>query len=208
MPIKSYFIFCLLFIFNSSARADVMETARQAYLAEQYSEAEKIWVKQAESGNATAQYNLALQYNSGKGLPRNVPMSEHWLKQSANENLVDAYASLNNKVLQPGQGYQVNFDTGPEYWLKSQQPGSYTIQIASSRNKSLIEKYYTELGVQRLGGYFQYKRDGALWYVLVYGSYETVAQANSAITGLPENLRKWTPWVRKIGQLQKLSTNL
>jgi len=208
MPIKSYFIFFLFLVFTAVSHADDMQIARQAYQAGQYSEAEKIWVKQAESGNATAQYNLALQYKSGKGLTQNVPMSEHWLKQSANQSQVEAYVALNNKVLQPGQGTQVSFDTGPEYWLKSQEPGSYTIQIASSRNKNLIEKYYTELGVQRLGGYFQYKRDGALWYVLVYGSYDSVAQANTAISGLPEDLRKWTPWVRKIGQLQKLSTNL
>lgn len=48
-------------------------------------------------------------------------------------------------------------------------------------------------------------KDGIDRFALVYGVYKTVAAANVAIKDLPDELRKKTPWVRKIRSIHKVS---
>jgi len=50
--------------------------------------------------------------------------------------------------------------------------------------------------------YYQKNRDGAPWFALVYGSYDSRAAAMTASKSLPGSLRKNKPWIRKIGDIQ------
>jgi DamX protein len=93
----------------------------------------------------------------------------------------------------------------PALWLDKQEPEKYTIQLASSRYEKSIIKSYEKNNLNGNGGYYHYVRDGVDRYALIYGTYKTVADANVAMKSLPSELRKKTPWVRKIESLQNIS---
>ena len=57
-------------------------------------EAVKWYSKAAEQGDATAQYNLGLMYNSGKGVPRDDAEALNWWRKAAGQGLAAAHDIL------------------------------------------------------------------------------------------------------------------
>lgn len=80
-------------------------------------------------------------------------------------------------------------------------PDSYTIQLVAMNTRRALEPL---LARDDLGDAFvaQVERDGASYYVLLVGEYETVLQARQAMDDLAEDLRALEPWVRPMRDLQ------
>lgn len=194
-------ILCL----TTSVFASTVAEALRASENNQSDEAVKIWSQLAASGNVTAKFNLAKHYDSGVGIEHDVNIANKWYKNATRSGLVEAYLHLNKNALSAAKGLTINFNSGPMQWLDKQDQKLYTVQLASSGNEELIKKYYLENNIQNEGGYYHYVREGEDRYALVYGVYDSVAEANVAISQFPENLRKWTPWVRNIRTLQNIS---
>lgn len=206
--IKNYLKTLILFIpflFSSQNFAASVSDAIQASENNDNTEAVKLWSELANAGNTIAQYNLASYYSTGKSVDKNKQSANKWLKNATRSGLIEAYLNLNKKAIAPANGMTISFYSDPASWLSKQKPGQYTIQLASSRNKKSIIKNYSDNNIKSNGGYYHYIRNGVDRYALIYGSYKTVAQANKAIKKLPQDLRKKTPWVRKIKSLQKIS---
>jgi len=194
----------LFLVTNGSAFAITVADAVEAS-SNNDKEAVKMWSQLANKGNAIAEYNLASHYSQGVGVIKNAGTSTQWLKKATRSGLVQAYTNLNSKAVTSANGMQLTFYSGPLNWLKEQDPSQYTIQLASSRKEKSIEKIYDENFLNNKGGYYHYKRNGVDRYALIYGTYNTVAEAKAAISLLPAKLRKTTPWVRKINSIQKIS---
>lgn len=196
----------LIFIlFTSQNIAATVSDAVQASENNDAAEAVKLWSQLADEGNLIAKFNLANHYSSGNGVKKNELLAEQWLKDAARSGLIEAYLNLNDQAIAPAKGQRLSFQVGPTIWLKKQEPNKYTIQLASSRYEKSILKSYEKNNLKGKGGYYHYLRDGVDRYALVYGAYKTVAAANAAMKTLPNELRKKTPWVRKIKSIQKLS---
>lgn len=198
-------ILSILILFSSQNMATSVSDAVIASKNNNVIEAAKLWSKLADSGNTIAQFNLATHYSEGKGVQKNKVLAEQWWKDATRSGLIEAYLSLNKQAVTPANGKTISFEIGPVFWLEKQNPRKYTIQLASSRYEKSIKKSYDENNLKGKGGYYHYVRDGVDRYALIYGAYKTVAAANTAIKNLPQNLRKKTPWVRKIKSLQKIS---
>jgi len=168
--------------------------------------AANLWQQLANDGDAIAQYNLALLYKQGEGVNVDENMSNYWLTMAARQGMVQAYQRLNtNSVQATRQKLSITaLSVGPQQWVSSQNPRHYTLQLASSTNKQLIEKYYSLNDLSGQAGYYSSMRQGERWYALVYGSYDSVHSAKSAIADLPQDLRKWSPWVRNIRSIHKI----
>ena len=208
LKVKEYLKFILpifLIFLSAPGFANTVDAALEAGINQQHAEAIKIWSSLANSGNTIAQYNLANYYAKGRGVQINNRLSGKWLRTAMRSGLVQAYLNFNKKAVAPANGATISFNVGPVFWLAKQEPKKYTIQLASSRKEALIKKYYEENDIKGKGGYYHYVRDGVDRYALIYGSYNSVGAANEAIAKFPEKLRKWTPWVRKIKSLQKIS---
>jgi len=171
-----------------------------------YKMAATLWLQLANDGDVIAQYNLALLYKFGEGVTVDKNMSNYWLTMAARQGMVQAYQSLNTSSVQATEQRLAvaSLDIGPQQWVSSQNPRYYTLQLASSTNRQLIEKYYSLNDLSGKAGYYSSMRQGERWYALVYGSYNSVHSAKSAITDLPQNLRKWSPWVRNIRSIHKI----
>ena len=187
--------------------ADERDRAIQAHTSGDYALAAQLWLPLANSGDPIAQYNIALLYRDGLGVREDQNVSQYWLMASARQGLADSYVQVN------GQAFQVTKQRvrvakavlGPEEWVATQKPRNYTLQLASSTNKDLIVKYYEENDLTGVAGYYKSKREGEYWYALVYGSYSSVNEAKAAIATLPKDLKKWSPWVRNIKSIHKIT---
>ena len=197
--------FSLLIFFSVQSLAVTVSDGIDASKNNDQAGAVKIWAQLASAGNPVAQYNLANHYSAGKGIQKNESMAEQWLRDATHSGLIQAYTNLNKEGVTPANGITLSFNISPKLWLEKQEPNKYTIQVASSRNESSIKKSFEDNNIKGNGGYYHYIRDGVDRYALVYGTYKTVAAANVAMKKLPENLRKKTPWVRKIKSLQNIS---
>ena len=182
------------------------ELAMVAYTHGDFEKAASLWRALAKSGDALAQYNLGQLYFHGKGVNQDANVARYWLSQAARQGLSQAYAMLSDKALAPTQAPQTNadFELDPRIWIKAQDPKFYTLQLASSTNEHLIKKYFEENQLEGLAGYYRSRRSGEDWYALVYGAFPSAAAAKEAIDELPEDLRKWSPWVRNIRAIQKI----
>ena len=193
----------LLFILNTSFAQSLQQAAKH-FSEQQYPEAYKIYVALAQGGDAIAQYNLGLMFKNGLGQEQDNDQANFWFQQAAKQGLVQAYNQIQDKSIASAIGVQVKLEYGPQEWVKAQKANHYTLQLASSTNKDLIHKYYVENSLQGKAGYYRNRRQGENWYALVYGSYPSVSAANAAVADLPADLRKWSPWVRKLKDIQRL----
>lgn len=185
---------------QASSKSDaVLATKHGNYIV-----ALNMWTRLAEKGDTTAQYNLGVFYMKGLGVAANHQEASRWFQESAKSGLVQAYNQLGNIGIRPGQ-IAVKTTVTPQQWIVEQLAENYTLQLASSKSQKLISKYYQENNLHGIAGYYRSLRQGEFWYSLVYGSYNTATDAKLSITTLPKNLRRWSPWVRKIKDIQRIT---
>lgn len=181
-------------------------TALSAHSSGDFQGAAKLWQELANDGDVNAQYNLSLLYENGTGVGQDQNLARYWLSMAARQGFALAYQKLNPKSLSPTEQRTAvqQLITTPQEWVAAQDPGHYTLQLASSTNQALIRKYFDENQLQGKAGYYSSMRQGERWYALVYGAYPSVNAAKAAIATLPQDLRKWSPWVRNIRSIHKI----
>lgn len=181
----------------------------QALMAQQqgnYTKAIKLWLPLANAGDPVAQFNLALLYQQSEGIMADENLSRYWFSMAARQGMVEAYAAINPQAIKPtDQPAHVALTLGPQEWIAAQKPGYFTLQLASSSNKALIQKYYKENNLAGKAGYYHSRRSGEDWYSLVYGAYPSLQAAKAAIGNLPASLKKWSPWVRKVKTIHEIT---
>lgn len=211
----------ILSLWQAQVQADTRSLAASAAGRGDYVQALGLWKTLAEAGDATAQYNIALLYQQGLGVARNEAEALRWFRSAAEHGLVQASRQLNRGSVKPNDKVRfammgaaplpalpnrpsVSFDSEAETWVFSQEPSYYTLQLASSRNRELIEKYYVENRLKGKAGFYRSMREGQEWFALVYGAFSSVSEARAAIEELPPELQKWSPWVRNIRDIHKI----
>lgn len=179
--------------------------ALEAHSKKDFQVAARLWQELANEGDVVAQYNLSLLYENGSGVNQDKNLARYWLTMAARQGMVQAYHRLNARSVNPtSERVAVQLITTPQEWVAAQSPKYYTLQLASSTNQALIRKYYDENNLQGKAGYYSSMRTGERWYALVYGAYPSVNEAKAAIADLPQDLRKWSPWVRNIRSIHKI----
>ncbi|MDR3443167.1 MAG: AAA family ATPase [Legionella sp.] len=83
-----------------------------------------------------------------------------------------------------------------------QEPKLYTIQLVASPEKIDMQRFKNGSKLlsesAKLG---HYKEKKETWYVLTFGEYSTVSEAQKSIDQLPPALTRLNPWVRTISTL-------
>jgi septal ring-binding cell division protein DamX len=180
-------------------------TAINATKQGNYTLALNLWTQLAQQGDSVAQYNLGIFYSEGLGTKPNSYEANRWFRVASQSGLVQAYNRLKTQGIKPSGLIAIRTVVTPEHWVTELEPSKYTLQLASSKSKKLIEKYYTDNNLQNKAGYYSSMRQGERWYALVFGSYSTVSKAKIAFKDIPANLRKWSPWVRKIKDIHSIT---
>jgi len=90
-----------------------------------------------------------------------------------------------------------------ENWLLNQRPESFTLQLIGVGDAEGVQRF---LRSQRLRGdvaYFQTRRNGKPWFIVVTGVYPSRAAAVAARDRLPVKLRKSGAWPRTLGSVHE-----
>ena len=74
-----------------------------AWAAQNYDEAIRIWRPLADRGDPDAQYNLAQAYFLGRGVPQNMVLAEQWYMRAARQGHPEATANYGLLLFQNGR---------------------------------------------------------------------------------------------------------
>ena len=88
--------FLLLFSGSSGVFGDDYQDGWDAYERQDYKTAYKLWLPLAEQGDALAQFNLALMYEDGQGVPQDYQEAFKWYRLSAEQGLSNAQYNVGN----------------------------------------------------------------------------------------------------------------
>ena len=111
-----------VFSFQSTAWADTPEQQFQqgfeASTRGDYQTAFKLWLPLAEQGDATAQFNLGVMYDEGRGVKQDYFEAVKWFRQAAEQRDASAQFILGSSYLF-GKGVQVNKSLAKEWFSKA-----------------------------------------------------------------------------------------
>jgi MSHA biogenesis protein MshM len=94
-----------------------------------------------------------------------------------------------------------------EGWLLVQNPDHFTLQIFSVSSKDALFTYVNENEMNDLVAFCRTVSDKGTAYKLFYGIYKTRKAAVAAARKLPKEVKKFSPWVRKMSLIQTIINN-
>jgi chromosome segregation ATPase len=83
-------------------------------------------------------------------------------------------------------------------WQALRDRGGYTIQLVGVSSQDSIAGFAARHGLQGELAYITTQREGQAWHILIYGMYESYAEASQALQRLPDSLKSQQPWARKM----------
>jgi DamX protein len=87
-------------------------------------------------------------------------------------------------------------------WLKSRQPGHYTLQLLGARDRAAVQKFARDQQIASPHAIFERRLDGKPWYSLVVGDYPDRAAAVAARERLPAAIKRPGVWPRTFESIQ------
>ncbi|MGM0526028.1 MAG: SPOR domain-containing protein [Pseudomonadota bacterium] len=84
--------------------------------------------------------------------------------------------------------------------ILERSPESYALQIAIISNQQLLTEFRQDYQLTDMTDVYQ-RNDGA--YVIVYGNFDSLDQARSAVQQLPASVQSMEPWAKSTGTMQK-----
>lgn len=88
-------------------------------------------------------------------------------------------------------------------WVLQQNPKHFTLQLMGSSTLSAVENIASSPRLRDQASVYKIMHNEQDWYVLLYGVYNSRADAKTAISKLPASLRKNTPWIRPYADIQQ-----
>ncbi len=87
-------------------------------------------------------------------------------------------------------------------WVRAQPPEAWTVQVAGLSTRAAMERFLAAQPAGEPFVGFATRRGSADWFVLVYGSFESRAEASAAAARLPPSVGRVRPWIRRFADLQ------
>ena len=109
-----------------------------------YQTAFKEWKPLAEQGYASAQFNLALMYHEGHGVPQNYTQAFYWYNKAAAQGYADAHCNL-GVMYSNGQGVPQSYNQALYWYKKAAEQGDakaqYNLGIMYGSGQGIPQNY-------------------------------------------------------------------
>lgn len=105
----------------------------------------------------------------------------------------------------PRSSAPADADLNGRAWLMAQEPGRYTLQIASTPNQAGAANFISRHQLPGKTTAIAIRRNDQTQYLVVHGSYATAAEARRAIAALPQQIRRNEPFARSMQSLQAIA---
>jgi len=87
-------------------------------------------------------------------------------------------------------------------WILVQNANLFTVQMSASTDRASVESFLANNQLEAPNSIFSFERNGATWYALVHGLYDSIEQARQDIEKMPASARTNQPWIRAVGRIQ------
>jgi tetratricopeptide (TPR) repeat protein len=125
-----------------SAFGGQFEDAMAAYERSDYTTAFRLLTPLAERGDARAQHNLGVMYDSGRGIPQDYPKAWKWYRRAADQGIPEAQHNL-GLMHAYGQGVPQNYPEAAKWYRRAAEQGMPDSQV------NLGVMYYNGQGVPK-----------------------------------------------------------
>jgi len=123
-------------------------------------------------------------------------------KMIAKQSSADANQVIDSKTEFQAVENTSNTATG-KAWVMAQPAKNYTFQIAGLSRETQLKQYLNENELPEDIWTYQTLRNNKPWYVVLYGSFTSIEQANAAKLKLPATVQKDKPWLKRFVQIQR-----
>ncbi len=188
-----------------------------------YRTAAKWYQKSAEVGYPYAQYNLGMLYLTGKGVKKNQDEAIYWLQIASLQGVKQASETLERLGQKSApkdethtvkaapkkryHGAPLPVKTPPDSkdaaWVAAQNPDHYTLHLAGSYDLASLTTVAQSAPDQSQVAYYAVSVRDKNWFSLIYGSYESAQVAKQELEKMPNDIKKWSPLVRKFSEVQE-----
>jgi len=141
----------LSLVLNGTALAATMEEVTAAIKEEKFGRAARLLTEMANTGDAEAQFLLALMFENGRGVTQNYREAFQWYKKAADQGLASAQNNL-AQLYSQGKGVKQDFQEAFRLYRRAAEAGSPIAQY------NLGVRYMKGEGVE------QNFQEGAKWY--------------------------------------------
>ena len=127
--LKTFTVFIALLV--SSAFVGYAQNFEEGAVAAKrgdYAEALRIWEPLAEQGDATAQYNLGVMYNYGRGVAQDFKTSANWFHLAAEQGAAKAQYNL-GVMYYDGNGVRQDYKTARKWFQLAAEQGDAEAQF-------------------------------------------------------------------------------
>ena len=173
----------------------------------------------AKAGDSDAQYALGYMYYYGINTPRDLDAAKVWIGRSAEQGQVLAKQALTVMGTTPPpvvvtKPPQVQDHHQPVIAALQRQPVyssppavsvrqvttaismGYTLQLMGTHDLNEINRLIKAYHLQGRATYYIVNFHHAKWYTLIYGNYQTSAEAHVAASMLTREIPGLKPWVK------------
>jgi len=90
-------------------------------------------------------------------------------------------------------------------WVMRQPGSDYSLQVLGSYNIETAKRFIRDAESQLRDKlfYLQTTYKGRIWYIVMYGQFESKTLARQAVTSSPDYIRKQKPWIRSFAGILK-----
>ena len=119
----------LLSLFVASvAFANAVDDGNQALKEKRWADAYRLLLPEAQSGNASAQYNVALLLSKGLGVPQDLPQAAQWYERAAKSGDDDAKSNLGLLYAEGGPGMKRDPARAAQLYREAAEAGNALAQ--------------------------------------------------------------------------------
>lgn len=83
----------------------------------------------------------------------------------------------------------------------------FTMQLIGVHDRNKLNAVVQEFSEPKLVDIVETTYEDKPWFVLIYGQYDSKAEAQKAVGSLPKSFEKQTPWIRTFSAIRKTSVN-
>ena len=185
-------LLALALIVGTVVQAQTFEQSYAAVARGDYRTAFAGFKKLAEQGNAAAQYNLAVMYKNGRGVPKDEQRAVTWFQEAAVQGDVAAQYNL-GVMYDNGQGVPKDEQQAVAWYHKAAEQGNAAAQY------NLGVMYYTGQGVPKD------EQQSVAWFRKAAEQGDASAQYNLGVmyengSGVPKDDQHAAAWHRRAAE--------
>ncbi|MGO3422260.1 MAG: SPOR domain-containing protein [Pseudoalteromonas distincta] len=88
-------------------------------------------------------------------------------------------------------------------WYMQQADTNSVIQLLAVTQQEVRDNFIAQFNLQQQAHSYQTKRNNQIWWVVTFGSFESINEAKSAMDTLPPGVRKNKPFYKKISKIKQ-----